>query len=191
VSNNTLESCAAVDTPRGTYVNTYLSMNGYTELRITNNYGAIYSIKVDDCMVTELMKHHWSITFVGHIDYKSPRVYTYILGKKVALNKFVTGTSDNNRIVFINRNQYDYRRSNLSVTPSTKSEFRDRSASGKVGMNNISVRFNRNNEVRAYVVRFKDADSIGYKTFSVSKFGSQAAALKQAQLFRDMNIGII
>lgn len=176
---------------RQKFRNVYKDCGEYCELHITDDLTRDYIVYVDKKCVADLVKRHWSVTFVGKDGYKLPSVFSYeTRTKRIPLNKFILGIlNDTNikKIIFINRNPYDYRSENLHIMRYGDTyEPRDRNRNNKLGMCNISELY-YNNKLQAYKVTYRVDNKQHAKCFNVSKLGKENA-LRLAMQFRDSMI---
>jgi len=170
------------------YINKYIIGEGGSELHITDNRDIDYTIIIDTEQVYRMIKYLWRLTFVGKEGYKKPQVYAYIDRQhKLYLNRFILNNYNVNKILFINRDPYDFREKNLVIYNRGNIEGRDRDRHNMLGMSNIRELF-YNNTLVSYQVLYIDGDKHRSKSFNVSKLGGRENALKLAKQFRDSQL---
>ena len=174
------------------YNNIYIKRGDYSELHITDGRNVDYIVIIDTCMIGKMIGHFWTISFVGKDGYKKPAIFSCLnRTKKIRLNRYELGLAEDNKdvrkIIFINRDPFDYRACNLkAVAKDDHTELRDRNKHNILGMNNIHELKYKGNLV-AYQVIYKIDGKAHSKSFSISKLGKDNALI-QAKQFRDANI---
>lgn len=170
---------------RSRFKNIYRSVEDHYELEITDDETS--NIIIIDKNIVDRMKHHfWHLDNTGRKGYKKPQVYYYKSKKKYYLNRFVLNTNDKNiRILFKNRNPYDFRKDNLHITTVGGKEVRDCNLHNENGMTNIFTVRRKDGSIRLFHVIYKNEQGEKHsKSFNTTKLGFNDA-LRKAQEFRD------
>ena len=170
------------------YSNYYVIKDHFAELHIcaSNEYDIVFIIDINS--ISMLKSHFWQCVFSGKNGYKRPQIFrTGTNGKKIYLNRVITEDFTSKRVIFINRNPYDYRRANLYGINSEQCELRDRNKYNQIGMNNIR-KLIRNDRLVAFQVTYKEMGKNKAKSFNIEKYGGEAQALIAAKQFRDTQL---
>lgn len=173
------------------YDNKYYIYDTYAEMHITDNDNSDIVIIIDIDDIKSMRKHFWQCTYSGKPGYKRPQVFCYIHNNtKMYLNRFLLNQTEKCRIIFINRNPYDYRKCNLHISKGHCTEYRDRNKHNRLGMNNIRE-LKRNNILVAFQVTYIEDMKPHFKSFNVRKFGGINNALSAAKRFRDSKVQLV
>ena len=170
--------------PNVKYINGYKKCNDYYELHITNlkDKNFIFKIDLEDF---DLCKYHfWSICFVGKKENKQPRVYYTKNRIKYYLNKFVLKIDNiNNKVIFKNRDCYDYRKCNLYQVKKDDIFLHNKGKTNKNGGDlptGITLTTNSLGHNTGYTIYFKKNGKKTYLYFGIKKFKTLDNCLKVA-----------
>ena len=169
------------------YSNIYEDSGDYCTLHITDHEEHDIKIKVDKEDVDRLKEYFWGYGLVGNKHYAQRcQIRATVNRETIYLARFIMNTD--NKVVIINRDQFDYRKNNLYVVTRDGIELRDRNKHNEVGMNNIT-KAHRKGVVVGYIVSYKTGDKKKQKLFSTRQFNTLDIALEKARNFRDELLG--
>lgn len=166
------------------YINGYKKCDDFYELHITNlkDKDFVFKIDLDDF---KLCKYYfWCICFVGREGNKKPIVYYTKKRVKYYLNKFLLNIENiNNKVIFKNRDCYDYRKSNLYKVEKDDIFLHNKGKNNKNGgdlPNGITLTTNYLGHNIGYTLYFKKNGKKKYLYFGIRKFKTLENCLNAA-----------
>lgn len=166
------------------YINGYIKKKNYYELHITDLKEKDFVFKLDLEDFDICKNYFWCITFVGRDGNKQPIVYYTKNRIKYYLSKYLLKIdNNNNRVIFRNRNCYDYRKSNLYKVQNNDIFLYDVGKNNKNGgnlPNGISLSTNYLGNEIGYVVNFKKNGNKKCLYFGIKKFKTLENCLQMA-----------
>lgn len=166
------------------FINQYIERDGYTELKITDQIHTCYSIKIDDDDVDNCIKHFWCCNYVGRKGFEAPSVYCYVNREKLFLSRMILKEKKKCKIVFINRNNLDFRKENLYVSVSGKSQIKTSRLNSSIPAGIFEKRQSSGMLTGYLVSFFEESHKKGMKYFGIKKYGSTELALLNAIAFK-------
>ena len=163
------------------YINGYILGSSTVELHITDNSTIDHIILFDIEDFIKIRMYFWCVNFVGRKECEKPEVYTYA-GKasRIYLNRLLMDRGRDERILFRNRDPYDFRKNNLVVNKITGIEERSCAKTGKTLPSNIFELRQKNGSLTGYRTIIRLNGTKEEKYFGLRKYKTLDNCLKMA-----------
>lgn len=165
-------------------VNGYICKGDYYELHITDLASNDKIFMISASQYVNCRKYFWISNKIGRVDNQQEQVYTYIKRKKMYLNRLITGITEqkDKKVIFKNRDCFDYRDENLYVTSKNGKYFKDKPVKGKELPSGIFLIKHKDNKETGYKVK----NNKGKETcFGIREFKTLDICLQEAKKYLD------
>jgi hypothetical protein len=163
-------------------INGYINKGEYYERHITDQAIKDKVFMISKTQFEKCVEYFWNSSLIGKVGKQQEQVYAYVDKKKLFLNRLLTNTVDekDKRIIFKNRNCFDYRDENLSIISNGDKHFREVPRKGKELPSGISAVKQKDRKQTGYVV----VDNEGkQKYFGIRKLKTLDNCLEEAKKY--------